>query len=185
MQFGYRQEQMINKGYPRYGIVVFLPEDLQKLVRPIRERFDPDYSLIPPNMALVAPFATELTLDEISQVIAREVAGTVAPTVELSSIGDYYPTYPLIFWQVKPNPIIDRLYKNLYSSLDLALPYRQFSPHVTVAREISNHRVMLVKEKIYPYLPEESFRATTVDLVAPVAQERWVSIRTFRFRLED
>lgn len=185
MQFGYRQEQMVTKGYPRYGIVIFLPEELQKLVRPIRERFDPDYSLIAPNVAIVAPFASELSLDEISQVIAKEVSGTVAPTIELSSIGDYYPHYPLIFWQVKLNPIIDRLYKNLYTSLDLALPYRQFSPHVTVAREISQHRVMLVKEKIYPYLPEESFRAITVDLVAPVAQERWVSVRTFRFRLED
>jgi len=185
MQFGYRQEQMVNKGYPKYGIVIFLPEELQTLVRPIRERFDPDYSLIAPNLALVAPFASDMALDDVSQVIAEEVGRTVAPTIELSSIGDYYPTYPLIFWKLVPNPIIDRLYKNLYRSLDLALPYRQFSPHVTVAREISMHRVMLVKEKIYPYLPEESFRATTVDLIAPVAQERWVSVRTFRFRLED
>lgn len=185
MQFGYRQEQMTHKGFPKYGIVIFLPEHLRTIVHPLRERFDPDYSLIPPYLVLVAPFASNLMLDEVSEVIAREVNPTEAPTIELSSIGDDYPNYPLIYWKMVPNPIIDRLYKNLYASLDLALPYRQFSPHVTVAREISMHRVMLVKEKIYPYLPEESFQALAVDLIAPVAQERWVSVRTFRFRTTD
>ena len=185
MQFGYRQEQSTHKGFPRYGIVVFLPEHLRTLVHPIRERFDPDYSLIPPYLILVAPFATDLSLDDISDVITGQVSRTEPPTIELSSIGDDYPSYPLIYWKMVPNPIIDRLYKNLYTSLDLALPYRKFSPHVTVAREISIHRVMLVKEKIYPYLPDESFEAATVDLIAPVAQERWVSVRTFRFRQGD
>ena len=59
------------------------------------------------------------------------------------------------------------------------MPCKSYQPHVTVAREISDHRVMLVKEKIVPYLPNESFVATAVDLVAPVAGQNWVSVRTF------
>jgi hypothetical protein len=50
---------------------------------------------------------------------------------------------------------------------------------VTVAKEISDHRVVLVKEKIVPYLGEESFEAETIDLIAPTANKQWVSVRTF------
>lgn len=186
MQYGYRLANLDGKPAPnRYGVVIFLPDALEMLVRPIRERFDPDYSLISGNLVLVAPFETELPLAELSSVIAREVAAITAPTIEFDHLGDSYPAYPLIYWEIRQNEVIDRLYKNLYTSLDLALPYRGYTPHVTVAREISEHRVMLVKEKIYPYLPEESFVPTAVDLVAPIAGEAWVSVRTFPLRVEE
>ena len=185
MQYGYRDDSLETQGVRKYAVVIFLPDYLQKLVVPIRERFDPDYTLIEPNVAIVAPFNTERTLDEISKVIGRHVRSLVAPKIELNSLGDYYPRYPLIFWKLNPNPEIDGLCRSIYADLDLALPYRQFSPHVTVAREISEHRLMLVKERIYPYLPEESFVAKSVDLVAPVGGQAWVSVRTFPFRSEE
>ena len=56
---------------------------------------------------------------------------------------------------------------------------RQFVPHVTVAKEISDHRVVMVKERILPYLPDEHFYASSIDLVAPDAGDHWVSVRTF------
>jgi 2'-5' RNA ligase len=182
MQYGYRHPDFGRQALKRYAIVSFLPDYIESLVRPIREQFDPDYSIIPPNLVLVAPFETELTLDEISEIVGRETQATEVPTAELQGVGDDYPRYPLIFWKVKPNPTIQGMHRNLYTSLELAIPYRQFSPHITVAREISQHRVMMVKEKIYPYLPDESFPIQTVDLVAPVAGERWVSVRTFQLR---
>ncbi|MEE8577416.1 MAG: hypothetical protein V3T31_09190, partial [candidate division Zixibacteria bacterium] len=72
------------------------------------------------------------------------------------------------------------LFRDIYAALDLPLPYRLFTPHITVAREISEHRRMLVKERILPYLPQESFEVSAIDLVSPVAQNNWVSVRTFQ-----
>lgn len=185
MQYGYRQVHIEGHELTRYAIVTFLPDSLETLVRPIRERFDPDYSLVSGSLILVAPFDTDRSLDELSGIIRRETAGITSPEIQFDRLGDAYPEAPLIYWQIKPNDTIDRLYKNLYARLDLALPYKGFSPHVTVAREISEHRVMLVKERIYPYLPEESFVPRAVDLIAPVAGETWVSVRTFPLRTDE
>ncbi|MDX9858092.1 MAG: 2'-5' RNA ligase family protein [candidate division Zixibacteria bacterium] len=185
MQYGYRQVQLEGRGSTRFAIVMFLPDSIETLVRPIRERFDPDYSLVSGSLVLVAPFETVRSLGELTQIIRKETADISAPEIQFERLGDAYPSAPLIFWEIKPNDVIDRLYKNLYAALDLALPYRQFSPHVTVAREISDHRVMLVKERIYPYLPEESFTPGAVDLIAPVAGQSWVSVRTFPLRVDE
>ena len=185
MPYGYRQEQIEGRGMTRYAIVIFLPDPLEGIVRSIRERFDPDYSQVSGCLVVVAPFETERSLGELSQIIHRETNLLEAPKIEFDRLGDAYPTAPLIYWQIKTNDVVDRLYKNLYATLDLALPYRNFSPHVTVAREISEHRVMLVKEKIYPYLPEESFTPRAVDLIAPVAGQTWVSVRTFPLRADE
>jgi hypothetical protein len=38
---------------------------------------------------------------------------------------------------------------------------------------------MLVKERIVANLPDERFQAQSVELVAPVADHKWVSVRTF------
>ncbi|MEE8577388.1 MAG: hypothetical protein V3T31_09045, partial [candidate division Zixibacteria bacterium] len=70
----------------KYGIVIFLPDFLQDIVRPLREQFDPEWSLISAHITLVAPFTTSRSLDEISVVIARETAGLSSTTVSLGSV---------------------------------------------------------------------------------------------------
>jgi 2'-5' RNA ligase len=182
MQYGYRSEESPKKKPTDFGVAIFLPGYIETLVRPVREKYDPEYSLIAGNITLVSPFRTERALEEVSRTVASVVSGHKVLDIELEGIEDLYPEYPLIVWRLRSNPVIDRLYKRLYTSLDLALPYKHFYPHVTVAREISPHRLMLVKEKIYPYLPHESFQATAIDLVSPVAGDHWVSVRTFSLR---
>jgi hypothetical protein len=38
---------------------------------------------------------------------------------------------------------------------------------------------MLVKEKIVPYLPAEKFTVQSLDLIVPIAADKWVSVRNF------
>jgi len=180
MNAGYRKGDLEKEHNPnRYAVVVFLPRPLDEEVANLREQFDPDYNIIASHVTLVFPFEAHRSLDEISRVIRRETDKLEPFKIELSSIDDFYPDTPIIYWKVKKNPMIDELYKNLYTGLDLALPFKQIIPHVTVAKEISLHRVMLVKEKIIYYLSDEIFEVEAVDLVSPVADENWVSVRTF------
>jgi len=168
-----------SEGRNQYAVVCFLPQPLEKIVAPLRERFDPDYNLIAAHVTLVFPFETDRTLDELT-VMLREFVGSLGPlTLHLDTVGDFYPQNPIIYWRVKDDGILDGLYKQLYTRLDIPLPFKRLLPHVTVAREISNYRVVFVKDQVATYLPEESFEVKAIDLVSPVAGHHWVSVRTF------
>ncbi len=163
----------------RYAVVVFLPRHLDEMIVPLREKYDPIYNLVASHITLVFPFESTMPLDELTGIIKAETERQPSLLIELNSIGDFYPRFPVIYWYVKENAHLTRLYFRLYSRLGLPVPHKHFLPHVTVAREISNHRVMLVKEKIVSYLPSEKFFAQKVDLITSLSGNRWVSVRTF------
>ena len=180
MLLNYRNHQYSENGPRQYAVVIYLPPPLEKVVAPLRERFDPDYSLVAAHLTLLFPLETDRALDELTTVV-RDVVSQMKPlTISLDSVGDFYPTVPVIYWSVKDEGcLLDRLYKELYSRLEVALPFKKLIPHVTIAREISDHRVVFVKDQIAAYLPKESFEVKALDLISPVAGQQWVSVRTF------
>lgn len=180
MPFGYSAGELTPGGGNNYAVVIFLPDHLCRMIEPIREKYDPDFAIVDSHISLVFPFQTERSFDDVTSTIRRTVENIPPIKAELSSIGDFYPGFPLIYWEVKRCAPIDEVYKSLYARLDLALPHKNFIPHVTVAKEISDHRVVLVKEKIVPYLGEETFMAESIDLIAPTATKQWVSLRSFQ-----
>ncbi|MBU0982312.1 MAG: 2'-5' RNA ligase family protein [candidate division Zixibacteria bacterium] len=170
----------IDKTDPRqYAVVLYLPKHLDDAVTPLRERFDPDYNLVAAHITVVFPFATSQPLTVVSAALRAEVRQIEPIQIELESVGDFYPDVPVIYWQVKENPALNALYKRLYAALEMPIPYRTLIPHVTLAREISAHRVVLVKDTIAAYLTHEIFIAEFIDLVSPVADNHWVSVRSF------
>jgi len=179
MLYGFRKDENEPQSVSCMAVVIFLPDFLDEVIAPLRERYDPDYAIVASHITLVAPFETDRPLTEVAEIVAGEMAQLQPMNIELSSINDYYPALPLICWGVKQHDDLFRLNRRLYSALDLPLPYKQFHPHVAIAREISQHRVMIVKEQIVPYLPDETIEVSAVDLVAPIAGANWVSVRTF------
>ena len=174
-------DTLLERRHQEYAAVIFLPQSLDAVIAPLRERFDPMYSLVSSHITLVFRFETMMPLDEIASNINAETKQQKSIPIELDSIGDFYPHSPVIYWQIRKNPELCELYYRLYSRLGVPIPHKQFEPHVTVAREISDHRVMIVKEKIVTYLPKEKFHAGSIDLVTPLVNEKWVSGRTFPF----
>ncbi|MEW6411109.1 MAG: 2'-5' RNA ligase family protein [Candidatus Zixiibacteriota bacterium] len=166
----------------RYAVVILLPQALHEIVAPLRERFDPLYNLVAPHITVVFPFETNLPLDELAGLIKTETDGQKSFQIQLDSIGDFYPGSPTIYWNVLKNDHLTELYYRLYSRLGIPLAQKLYQPHVTVAREISEHRLVLVKEQIASYLPREKFFASSLDLMTPLVNERWVSVRTFPFK---
>ena len=168
-----------DRRHARYALVIYLPAELDEIIAPLRERFDPLYNAIAAHATVVFPFDSPYPLDELTSLVAEELAGETALPVKLSSIIDFYPNSPAICWKIVDSERLTALYYRLYARLELPLPFKEFVPHVTIAREISDHRVFFVKEKIVPYLPDENFTAKTVDLITPLPDNRWVSVRTF------
>jgi 2'-5' RNA ligase len=162
-----------------YALVALLPPHLDECIMPLREKYDPLYVQLPSHITIVFPFEADMGQEELVERIQTETVAQPAIQVEMHSIGDFYPKYPVIYWSVKKNEQLSSLYYRINAILDIPIPFKEFIPHVTVAREISNHRVMLVKDKIAPYLPDEKFQVRALDLIAPVTGMRWVSIRTF------
>ena len=179
MSYTYSRQELDASSQKQYAVVIYVPERLERFVVPLRERFDPDYDMVAAHITLVFPWESALPASDFAGVIADEVQLLGPLTVKLDSVGDFYPESPIIYWRVAPTDGLSQLYRQLHARLDLPLPFRDFIPHVTVAKEISPHRVMLVKDQIASYLPSESFEVSAVDLVSPVAEHHWVSVRTF------
>ncbi len=178
-QFNYLLYNQEDRARNRYAVVILLPPHLDEVIASLREKYDPLYNAVASHVTLVFPFESERSLDEIAGIIKMVTDDQPAMPIELDSIGDYYPDNPVIYWKVKPNADLVKLYFRLYSDLGLPPPYREYQPHVTVAREISHHRVVFVKDKIVSYLPRERFMVRAVDLISPMVGNRWVSVRTF------
>ncbi len=181
MNEGYHSQQVHERRQSQFALVLFLPDDLDKIVTPLRERFDPMYNLVPPHVTIVFPFEYGRPLDELAGLLRAELENEGEILIEMDSIVDFYPSYPVICWSIKPNDKLTNLHYRLYGRLDMAVPHREYRPHITVAREISEHRRVLVKEQIAPYLPKERFVASTADLIMPLHGSKWVSVRTFSF----
>lgn len=179
----FHEQNIEDRRHARYALVLYLPPELDAIIGPHREKYDPLYNLIASHVTIVFPFDSAEPLDGIAGKIAEELKNEPAIPVSLSSIIDFYPTTPVICWKVAPNEQLSALYYRTYARLGLSLPFRDYIPHVTIAREISDHRVLMIKEQIVPYLPDEKFVAGSVDLITPLPGGRWVSVRTFR--LED
>jgi 2'-5' RNA ligase len=172
----YQKDEPIQQ---RYAVVIFLPAHVDETVFPLREKYDPLYDHVDSHITLVFPFETRRSLDDLAGAIRRETVLQPTLSIELTTVGDYYPDYPVIFWKAKPTKEICDLYTRLYGALELPVPYKDFQPHVTVAREISHHRLVFVKDRIASYLRHERCEATHLDLIAPMVGNRWVSVRRF------
>lgn len=179
MEFGYVLDHIGERRHNRFAVVIYLPTPLERIITPVREKFDPIHNLISPHLTLVFPFDAEQSLDELVAAIRAETDQIEQIRIDLSSIGDFYPKDPVIYWAINDNRQLTDLHFRLHVRLGLAVPHKVYIPHVTVAREISYHRVHLVKDKIIDYLPDEMFVAGSVDLVTPIADNRWVSVRSF------
>jgi len=177
--FSFIPQNVTERRQNSYCVVVFLPSDLDELIRPLREKFDPLHNLVPSHLTLVFPFESRLPLNELAALIKSVTDNSMSLPIELQSIGDFYPESPVIYWAVRRNPQLVDLYRQLNEKLEQEVPLGGVKPHVTVAREISPHRVMLVKDRIAGYLSEERFFATRLDLISPLHGFRWVSVRTF------
>jgi len=179
MSYTYSSSEYDRNTSKRYAVVIYVPDRLERFVASLRERFDPDYDIVAAHITLVFPWESADPMTDLTAVLADEVRQLSPMTVQLESVGDFYPETPIIYWRVNPNDDLTRLHRRLHARLDLPLPFKEFIPHVTVGKEISPHRVMMVKDQIATYLPQESFEVTAIDLISPLAGHRWVSVRTF------
>lgn len=181
MKHIYHEGGLVDRRRGKFAVVIFLPPFLDAVIKPLRERYDPIYNQISSHITITFPFECEQSIEEITSIVHSVIGRTSALPISLNSIGDFYPHFPIIYWRVTENSALHGLYYQLYAALDQPIPYKQYVPHVTVAREISNHRLLLVKDKICSYLPSEGFVAKSLDLITPLAAGgRWVSVRRFQ-----
>ena len=179
MLYGYRQDDAPPDASIRMAVVAFISNPLESIVTRLREKYDPDYAIIAPHISIVAPFGTNRSITEVADIVGNEISKQSILDIRFDTLEDYYPACPHICWGIEANEALTSLYLGLYTALDIPLPHKEFRPHLTIAQEISEHRLIFVKEKIAPYLPEESLTLEEIDLVAPLVRDNWVSARTF------
>lgn len=162
-----------------YAVVIFPPAEIVDSIREIRYRLDPDSQVVPPHILITFPFSTHLELGEMARVLREEIdAVGGALRLTLTYIADFYPTYPIIYWQLRQNDDLHELCLRLHVRFDLPLPYKGFFPHLPLAREISPNRVMFVKEDLMGLVSEVQFTAEALELISPQPDGSWAAVRT-------
>lgn len=175
----YHNQYFADRRQNKYAIVLFLPQQLNAIIAPLREKFDPIYQLVDSHVTIVFPFESSARPDQLATIIKAETDNQTPVEIKLNALGDFYPRHPIIYLGTCENECLSRLYYRLSAGLGLTPPHKEYTPHVTIAREISAHRVMLVKEELVSYIPEERFVAERIDLITTLSDDRWVSVRTF------
>lgn len=163
----------------QYAVVAFLPEGLNTTVEPIRRKFDPLVGVIDSHVTVVFPFANEMPIEKMGEVLQDEIEAKPPTPVRLATIGDFYPDAPVIYWAVEDNNLLRELYFRLYARLEMPIPRKDYIPHVTLAREISDSRLLQVKDEIVDQLPTESFRIECLDLIGLFPNQQWITLRKF------
>lgn len=179
MSQSYHNQYFSDRRQNKYAIVLFLPRQLDEIIAPLREKFDPIYQLVDSHMTVVFPFESTVPPDQLASIIKVETDKQTPLEIKLNALGDFYPRYPIIYLGTDESDSLRRLYCGLSAKLGLTLPHKEYTPHVTIAREISIHRVMMVKEELVSYIPEERFVIDKIDLITTLGDHRWVSVRTF------
>lgn len=179
MSHTYHNQYFSDRRQNRYAVVLFLPPQIDEIIAPLREKFDPIYQLVDSHVTIVFPFESIAPPDQLASIIKTETDVQTPVEIRLNALGDFYPSYPIIYLGTGKNESLNRLNNRLSTSLGLTIPHKDYTPHVTLAREISTHRVMMVKEELISYVPEENFLAERIDLITTIGDNRWVSVRTF------
>ena len=109
----------------RYALVLFLPPQLDEVVAPLRERYDPLWQLVPSHATIVFPFESRHSLDELTAMIKEELLSEKVIPVRLGTIHDFYPRYPVICWKIQKSDQLNGLYYRLYSRLGMPIPDRK------------------------------------------------------------
>ncbi len=179
IHFNYFPEKNDQPIAGQYAVVAFLPSDLDATVSPIRSKFDPLVGAIGAHVTVVFPFGSEAPLEELSGVLRDAIEGIHAVPINLTTIGDFYPDAPVIYWAVEDNNRLKELYFRLYARLEMPIPRKNYIPHVTLAREISDSRLLQVKDEIITSLPTESFLIEALELITLLPNREWITVRKF------
>lgn len=162
-----------------YAVVIFPPNDVIESIKDIRYRLDPDSQLIVPHVVVTFPFRTHLEPGEIAHVLREEVDAVGGGfRITMTYIADFYPSYPIIYWQLRQNDDLHEFCLRVHVRLDLPLPFKGFFPHLPLAREISPNRVMFIKEDLMGLVSETQFIAEAVELISPRLDGTWAPTRT-------
>ena len=72
MLYGHRPDDLPHSEHSLFSVVAFLPEPLDAVIAPLRQRFDPDYNVVRSRITIVAPFVANRPLVDITEIIREE-----------------------------------------------------------------------------------------------------------------
>jgi 2'-5' RNA ligase len=120
------------------SILIFPPDEVCKAIQPLRQKYDPLYSLIGPHLTLVFPFEDGLSIGELNQHIKSVLQDITPFKVVLQGVTGTDEGY--LFLNVKTgNDQIIQLHDLLYTGPLKPFLNRKvtFIPHVTIGKLFS------------------------------------------------
>ena len=145
---------MIRKGdlCLSYRTIMIFPEfENIDVIESIREKYDPLAKLVRPHITLVFPFESEMSNDELSDILEERLEDVNAFDIEMKGFSKHSELYgnylflDIVKGQDDIRNIHDMLYKNEFEAYKLGFEY---NPHVTVGSLVSESEMDEAYEKV-------------------------------------
>ncbi|MFC4620151.1 2'-5' RNA ligase family protein [Camelliibacillus cellulosilyticus] len=164
----------------RYGIAIFLSEELRKKVNSYRKRYDSHFAWIPPHITVKEPF--ELEADEVDGCVdaIRQVTNSIEPIhISVNKVGSFHPVNNVIYLRVADDPHLLELNRRLNQGEFSDSHKYKYVPHITIAQDLSDieHADVLNRLKMKEFSHEEV--ATKVHLLKQQENGTWHVYETF------
>ncbi|MFJ8244392.1 2'-5' RNA ligase family protein [Peribacillus asahii] len=170
----------------KYGVVIFPSKKLQDIANSYRKRYDTKYSFIPPHITLKSSF--EATEEELTTIVGRvrQAASKVQPfLINVTKAKSFQPANNTIYLKVEAAPELDMLYQALHGegTHKTDVEYA-FSPHVTIAQELSNDEHLDVMGQLTNLNVEHQEKVDRIHLLYQLEDGVWTVYETFRLGAE-
>ena len=132
-------------------VILIEPIINDNLIESLFNNYNPDSNFANPHICLVFPFESNLTKEDINNILERILNNINSFSIELKGIeASYEEKYNYLFLKVKDKDnilhnISNNLYKELGSNATLKGIYK---PHITIAKDKDKNKINIIKDKI-------------------------------------
>lgn len=170
----------------KLGIVIFPSKKLQDLANSYRKRYDPNYSLIPPHITLIAAFdATEDQIENFTETL-EEISNHYQPfQIKTTKFSSFKPVNNVIYFKIEASEELSHLQTELNAKISTNIPEYSFIPHITIGQKLSDAE----HADVYSSLRMSQFNhEETIDrfhLLYQLENGSWTVYETFRLGRES
>ena len=132
-------------------IMIFPTFENIEIINSIRDKYDPLANLVRPHITIVFPFESDMSNEEVTDILNKRLMGIAPFDIELKGFGKYTDASGnyLSLYLTKGADVIkrihDMLYGNEFKAYDIGVEY---VPHITVGKLPTKEEMEVAYEEI-------------------------------------
>ena len=172
----------------RFIIVLTLPEQIERELQPLREKYDRKNSnKIIPHVTLRRPFLIKTKLEQIEARLEEIARNTKEFKVMLKGVEIFTNPKRVVYVTVEETAVLRKLYVDITTFLNHStesfdsINY-QFTPHVTLGSDLTQEEFQKVQEELADFHLDYKFTVRSFGLFEFDENNIWQLKMEFKFK---